>query len=138
MKHLKPFDSDRQIANIAKEQLDDVLVYLKDDGYIAEVEVVMDYHAHIFLRLFDYQNKKEPLWKEIKDDIERCIEVIKDTFEPMTVYFKVIQPNGKIINKNNRDVTNWDSFKNYITDDTKLIYFSLVFNQVLPNGSSFY
>ena len=67
MKHLKPFDSDRQIANIAKEQLDDVLVYLKDDGYIAEVEVVMDYHAHIFLKLFDYQNKKEPLWKDIND-----------------------------------------------------------------------
>ena len=141
MKHLKFFNeslSDKEIGNLAKQDLDDVLVYLKDEGYNAKVEVVMDYHAEIFLNLLDYQNKKVAVWKDIKDDIERCVDIVKGKFRPGTVYYKQVHPDGTVSHRNNRDTTSWVNFKNHTKDDTRLIFFSLHFSQVLPDGKSNY
>lgn len=138
MKHLKHFNeslSDREIGNLAKQDLDDVLIHLKDDGYRTNVEVVMDYHAEIFVNILDYQNQKVSIWGDIKDDIERCIEIVKDRFKPGSVYYKEIK-DGKVHNRDYRDIKRWEDFSIQTKDDTKLIFFTLTFSQILPDGRS--
>ena len=107
MEYIGPTDKD--IAKTAKQDLDDILIYLKDDVFNVDVRVVMDYHANLFVDIMDYSNKPV-LWKDIKDDVERGIEVVSDRFRPSTVYFRVLDKNGKITGNKDRDTRTWEDF----------------------------
>ena len=100
--------TDFEIAESAKQDLDDILIYLKDEGLKTEVIISMDYHADLFVNIMDYDNKPVQ-WKTIKDDVERGIEVVGDRFRPSTVYYKVLSENGKILNRD-RDTATWENF----------------------------
>jgi len=112
-----------------KEIVDDVLVYLKDEGYHIKVEVVKDYKRHIFVGILDYENTPV-FWSDMSDDIERVVEVLDGKFRPTTIYYKFISSTGVINNRNNRDLSSWDDFKYIgVKKGLKLCFFSMEFEE---------
>jgi hypothetical protein len=153
MKHLKTYKvfesvwavwkedpSDREIGEAAKQDLDDVLIYLKDQGYKSEVKFFMDYHAELSILITDYQGKKIK-WDDIKDDVERAMEVVSDRFIPTEVFYKELQSDGRVFNRNQREETSWPRFldlvnsKDYDGLDRKFIFLAINLTQILNRKS---
>lgn len=119
----------------SEQDLNDVLSHLKDDGFPIEVKVVEDYDTHIFVNILDYEfhesrkkNDKSIKWKDIKSDIERSIDLVGDKFSA-SVYYKFVNPDGRIPNRGYRDQSSWESFKQYVKDDMDICFLSIEFTE---------
>lgn len=136
MKYLnsyKLFESttDMEIAELAKQEIEDILIFLKDNGCHVKVQAMMDEHSIVFVNILNYDNNPI-MWSDIKDDIDRAIECVNDRFIPATAYYKVIQPDGRVFNKNNRDVDPWSRFYEYMNyNNRKLAYLSFELVQIV-------
>lgn len=97
-----------QYSDVAelKLELEDSLLDLRDDGFNTAVRFSKDYKMHLFVAFLDYQSKTAT-WDDIKDYVER-VNTMVDKFEPVGIYYKIIQPDGRVFNRNDRDFISWD------------------------------
>ena len=84
-----------------KHELEDVLLELNDEGFNSKVTFNKDYKMHLFVQFLDYQSEKAS-WDDINDCVER-VNKIADKFIPVGVYYKIMQPDGRIYNRNERE-----------------------------------
>lgn len=128
MKHLisykifeAPMYGSLQYSNVEelKLELEDALIDLKDDGFNAEVKFSKDYKMHLFITFLDYQSKTAT-WNEIKDYVDR-VNIISDKFDPVGIYYKVMQPDGRVFNRNDRDFVGWDDLQSVVDELEKSV-----------------
>jgi hypothetical protein len=108
------------------EIVSDILLDLKDDGYLGSVNMNVDYFTHLFVRITDYEHKSILLyskeWDEIMGIIGRIIKMTEDEFIPTTFYYK-IQNNksgdSRIFNRGNREM---ETYNDFIAKDWKELY----------------
>lgn len=122
-------ESKDKIAIIANEEMGDFLWDIKDDGYPVDIKVVYDDDDYVYLSITDYRHNPV-IWKDIKKNIEALIDATKDTFSISSVYYKVIQPDGRIFNRGEREIDAWYVFKTLTKDDTQLAYLTFEFEVI--------
>ena len=120
-------------GEIARQEISDVLLPLRDEGLPIKVMVSMDLDVNIFVGILDYQHKSMK-WRDIKDEVERCVDVAKLLkFNPVNVWYKQVHLDGRIFNKGNRELANWDDFIEVIKDEQTLAFLSIQFEQDIEN-----
>lgn len=132
MKYLKRFENQLSNEDIAKEAVSEIepyLIDLKDDDYPAEITISMDYVAHLFLNITNYQNKSVS-WKDIKETINRIINSVNDNFQIVTVFYKIRNKDGRIFNRNDRETKSLKNFEKVISENDELVYLSFEFKQI--------
>lgn len=115
MKYLRKFES-HDNYNQLKQEIEDVLLDLSDDGYNPKVTLSPDYKMHVYVSLLDY-NDKPCDWDDLKEYITRVNELTKEYLKPTIVYYKLCQPDGRVFNKGNRDTERWDIFSSKFWED---------------------
>lgn len=139
MKYLKTFESltYKQIL----ENIKDILLPISDMGYDINARLIKDYNYHIFVNIVDYKQYSTiyeigPLnfTKEIEEEFDRLYEFgIENGFKVDKIYYKYIQPDGRVFNFHSREVSySYDDFKKEAIGK-KLAYLSFDMKQV-PGG----
>ena len=113
------------------KEIEDALIYLRDEGFNINITVANDYGLFIYVRILDYLNKPVK-WIDIKDDVERSVEVATlNNFAPITVYYKEIQKDGRIFNRHDRESVNWACWKDYaLHKDITIAFLSIEFSRI--------
>src|ERR1035437_8669088 len=129
IKTFENFNSESEDDKL-KETIEDILIYLRDDGYPIDVKVVQDYKKHIFIGILNYHNNEPVMWSVISNDIFRIIEVLKGKFSPDKVYYNFYET-GRFTSQYRRETQDWAGFKilNNGTNEKKLTYFSMEFEE---------
>jgi hypothetical protein len=106
MRYIKRYNLFESLTyNQIVENIKDILLPISDLGYDnIEVKLVKDYNYYIFVNIINY--KDTPLsFVEIEDDILRLNDFVNNNgFEVNEIYYKKVQPDGRIFNKHVRDV----------------------------------
>lgn len=132
MRYLKYFENsegltDKEIAKLSVPEIENILLDIKDDDYPLDIAISMDYEAHIFITITNYQNK--PIsWSDIKPYLYHIQDEIKD-FAIDIIYYKQ-EINGKIYNKRERETLSWIKFKNRMKDEDKFVFLALELVQI--------
>ena len=124
MKYLKKFESKSE-DEVIKEDIEDILLNLKDLGCETEVNLGLDLFPFISVSFLLYHGQPAK-WSVIEDEFLRVLDLTKDKYIIDIVYYKEVQPNGRIFNRGNRDTLELDSFLDYMsTKNAKLAHLSI-------------
>lgn len=118
MRYLRAYKESVKINydNILQD-IEDILLPIGDMGYNIKVEIIRDYKVmeyvpyHIFINVVDYGN--EPLLFDdvVEDEFDRLFDYLKQNdIEINQVYYKKVEPDGRIFNRNSRDSLNISYF----------------------------
>lgn len=94
------------------EDIEDILLPIKDLGYNnIKTELIKDYEYVIFINIIDYDNEPLLFNDDILDEFDRLFEYLsQNRLEIYTVYYKKVEPDGRIFNRGTRDVLNLSYF----------------------------
>ncbi len=138
MNYLKTYNLFESLTyNQILENIEDILLSISDMGYNIQTKLIKDYNYHIFVNIVDYQDYEVgPLefTNEVEDDFDRLCEFVTENgFKMDKIYYKKIQPDGRIFNRMEREVSyNYETFKDE-TLGNKLAYLSFELKQI-PGG----
>ncbi len=125
-KHYKEsIDYDSILQNI-----EDILLPIKDLGYNIKVELVKDYEYYIFVNIINYDNEPLLFNEYIVSDFDRLFEyLLKNSIEINLIYYKKVESDGRIFNRSIRDQLSLSYFgvdylKNIFMNE-KIAYLSL-------------
>lgn len=98
--------------------MEDILAPIGDLGYDISAELVKDYNYYIFIKIIDYSKETLVLTEDVIIDLDRLYEFsITNGFEISKIYYKEVQPDGRIFNKGDRDVIfGYKYFKDKLKD----------------------
>lgn len=132
------------------DEISDILLSLKDDGFPIKVKSESEYgSSNIYVNILDYDfsksRKNQVKWVEISDDVERVVNAVSDKYLPIEVYYKFVQPDGRIFNRNEREFCSWESFQTKVIPGEVipglvyryLCFFSIIFSEKPSNRKLF-
>jgi hypothetical protein len=136
MKYLRRFESK---SNDIKEVIEDILLPIKDLNLRVNVRLEQDEYSIIVIRIepIDTSDRRGFYWSDIEDDFLRVIDYTKGQYVPGDVYYKEIQPDGRIFNKNTRDNLPLSSFIKYNTKN-KLYTLSIMLFEYVEYSKDWY
>lgn len=111
------------------QDIEDILLPIGDLGYNIKTKLVKDYEYIIFINIVDYDNEPLLFNKDVEYEFDRLYEYLtQNELQIHTVYYKKLEPDGRIFNRGTRDMLNLSYFgfnylKNYLMDK-KLAYLS--------------
>lgn len=118
------------------EDIEDILLPIKDLGYNnIKTELIKDYEYVIFINIMDYDNEPLLFNDDILDEFDRLFEYLsQNRLEIYTVYYKKVEPDGRIFNRGTGDVLNLsyfgiDYFKKLIMNE-KITYLSFELKKI--------
>ena len=112
------------------EDIEDILLPIKDLGYNnIKTKLIKDYEYIIFINIIDYNNEPLLFNDDIFYEFDRLFEYLsQNELQIYTVYYKKVEPDGRIFNRGSRDALNLsyfgiDYFKKLIMNE-KIAYLS--------------
>jgi hypothetical protein len=99
------------------EDIEDILLPIKDLGYNnIKAKLVKDYEYYIFISIVDYDNDPLIFSEDIYYDFDRLFDYLyQNNLKLNTVYYKKVEPDGRIFNRGTRDMLNMSYFDvNYL------------------------
>jgi hypothetical protein len=112
------------------EDIEDILLPIKDLGYNnIKTKLIKDYEHIIFINIIDYDNEPLLFNDDIFYEFDRLFEYLsQNELQIYTVYYKKVEPDGRIFNRGSRDALNLsyfgiDYFKKLIMNE-KIAYLS--------------
>lgn len=129
-----------------KYDVEDILIDLKDEGYSFSVTVSYDYKIYLFVKIngLNTFNGSYLKWKDIEEHILRINDLVSDKFSPIRIYYKTVEKDGRVFNRNDRDTIRWTEFIDetpkiglYVSSEIKrkdikekgLLYFSIEYEE---------
>lgn len=133
MRYIKSYNESRDFLtyNEILTGIEEVLLPISDLGYNIKVELVKDYNYHIFVNILGYENERLDFTEEVEDEFDRLYDFTKENgFLINKVYYKAVQPDGRIFNFHNRETMNsYKGFKSEIRGK-KLAFLSFELKQM--------
>jgi len=109
------------------EDIEDILLPIKDLGYnnikaklVKDYEYVAQYlwkqNVYIFINVIDYDNEPLLFNEDVEYEFDRLFEyLVQNEIEINMVYYKKVEPDGRIFNRGTRDALNMSYFDiNYL------------------------
>jgi hypothetical protein len=132
MRYIKSFNESKDFLDYSEfiRDIEDILLPISDLDYNIKVELVKDYVYHIFIRIIQYGDNFLNFTKNIEDELDRLYDFTEENgFKIDKVYYKKVRPDGRIFNKGEREVSNYEYFKKE-TRGSKLAFLSIELKQV--------
>jgi hypothetical protein len=111
------------------QDIDDILLPIRDLGYNIETSLIKDYEYFIFINIIDYDNEPLIFSEDVVEEFDRLYEYLtQNRIQINSVYYKKVEPDGRIFNRGTRDMLNlsyfsFDYLKNFLMNE-KLAYLS--------------
>lgn len=112
------------------QDIEDILLPIRDLGYNIETELERGFTStYIYLSIVNYDNEPLIFSEYVVEEFDRLYEyLIQNRIQINSVYYKKVEPDGRIFNRGTRDMLNlsyfsFDYLKNFLMDE-KLAYLS--------------
>lgn len=111
------------------EDIKDILSPIGDLGYNIETSLIKDYEYFIFINIINYENEPLLFNEDVVEEFDRLYEYLtQNRIQINSVYYKKVEPDGRIFNRGTRDMLNlsyfdFDYLKKFLMNG-KLAYLS--------------
>jgi len=108
-----------------KSNIEDILIPLGDLNLRVIVRLEYDEYSLISIRIeSEWADGRKYLfdWIDIEDDFLRIFDYIKGEYVPGKIYFKEVQQDGRIFNKNNKESLYLEDFMIHVNNSNKKLY----------------
>jgi hypothetical protein len=119
MKYLNKYKHYRESIDYDNilQDIEDILLPIRDLGYNnIKAELVKDYEYYIFIVVVNYDNEPLLFNENVECEFDRLFDYLyQSDLKLNAVYYKKVEPDGRIFNRGTRDVLNMSYFDiNYL------------------------
>lgn len=123
MRYIKSYNESKESLTYSEilYNIKDILSPISDLGYEIEAKLVKDYVYHIFVEILNYTDKILEFTSEIEDEIIRLNEFVNNNgFIIKKIYYKKVESDGRIFNRNERNIMSGRFFSHLSNSNSRL------------------